>query len=150
MRAKRKRRLLIVLSILTGVGVAVGLTVYALRQNINLFYDPTAIAAGEAPHDIVIRAGGMVEDNSVVREPNSLKVRFKVTDFKSTVLMEYDGILPDLFAEGQGVVATGRLRDDGVFVADEVLAKHDENYMPKEVADALKEKGRWKENGEAY
>ncbi|ROU01787.1 cytochrome c maturation protein CcmE [Marinobacter sp. R17] len=140
MHPVRKRRLTIVIFLLAGLGIAVGLTVYAFRQNINLFYDPTAIAAGEAPHDIVIRAGGMVEDNSVEREPNSLKVRFKVTDFKSTVLMEYDGILPDLFAEGQGVVATGRLRDDGVFVADEVLAKHDENYMPPEVAKSLKKK----------
>ncbi len=133
----RKKRLTIVLFLLAGLAVAVGLTTYALRQNINLFYDPTQIAAGEAPVDVRIRAGGMVEAGSVKRDPESLKVAFKVTDFTEAVSVEYVGILPDLFAEGQGVVAMGRLNNDGVFVADQVLAKHDENYMPPEVADAL-------------
>ncbi|MBS8241765.1 cytochrome c maturation protein CcmE [Marinobacter lipolyticus] len=133
----RKKRLIIVLFLLAGIAVAVGLTTYALRQNINLFYDPSQIVAGEAPVDVRIRAGGMVEEGSVLRDPESLKVEFKVTDFNSSVLVEYTGILPDLFAEGQGVVAMGRMTDNGRFVADQVLAKHDENYMPPEVAEAL-------------
>lgn len=133
----RKKRLTIVLFLLVGVSVAVGLTTYALRQNINLFYDPSQIAAGEAPVDVRIRAGGMVEEGSVLRDSDSLRVEFKVTDFTSSVLMEYTGILPDLFAEGQGVVAMGRLDGNGRFVADQVLAKHDENYMAPEVNEAL-------------
>ncbi|WP_150912873.1 cytochrome c maturation protein CcmE [Marinobacter halotolerans] len=133
----RKKRLMIVLFLVAGVSIAVALTTYALRQNINLFYDPSQIAAGEAPVDVRIRAGGMVKENSVVRDPESLKVVFSVTDFTSSVAMEYTGILPDLFAEGQGVVAMGRLNEKGLFVADQVLAKHDENYMPPEVNDAL-------------
>ncbi|WP_111497692.1 cytochrome c maturation protein CcmE [Marinobacter bohaiensis] len=141
MHPVRKRRLTIVVFLLVGLGVAVGLTTYAFRQNINLFYDPSQIAAGEAPVDVSIRAGGMVEKGSVQRDLDSLRVRFRVTDFQSSVPMEYTGILPDLFGEEQGVVATGRMRNDGVFVADEVLAKHDENYMPPEVARSMKEKG---------
>lgn len=133
----RKKRLTIVLFLLVGVSVAVGLTTYALRQNINLFYDPSQIAEGEAPVDVRIRAGGMVEEGSVIRDPESLKVEFRVTDFTSSVLMEYTGILPDLFAEGQGVVAMGRLDGNGRFVADQVLAKHDENYMSPEVNEAM-------------
>lgn len=133
----RKKRLTIVLFLVVGLGIAVGLTTYALRQNINLFYDPSQIAAGEAPVDVRIRAGGMVEEGSVVRDPDSLRVEFRVTDYSASVPVEYTGILPDLFAEGQGVVAMGRLDADGRFVADQVLAKHDENYMPPEVADAL-------------
>ena len=105
----RKKRLTIVLFLLLGLGIAVGLTTYALRQNINLFYDPTQISAGEAPVDVRIRAGGMVEEGSVRRDPDSLKVEFKVTDFNASVPVQYTGILPDLFAEGQGVVAMGRL-----------------------------------------
>lgn len=135
----RKKRLTIVLFLLVGLSVAVGLTTYALRQNINLFYDPTQIAAGEAPVDVRIRAGGMVEAGSVIRDPDSLKVAFRVTDFNASVPVEYTGILPDLFAEGQGVVAMGRLDKHGRFIADQVLAKHDENYMPPEVADSLKQ-----------
>ncbi len=134
----RKKRLTIVLFLVAGIAVAVGLTTYALRQNINLFYDPTQIAAGEAPQGVRIRAGGMVEEGSVVRDTETLKVEFRVTDFNASVPVEYTGILPDLFAEGQGIVAMGQLDTDGRFVADQVLAKHDENYMPPEVADALK------------
>ncbi|WP_417545174.1 cytochrome c maturation protein CcmE [Marinobacter sp.] len=133
----RKKRLTIVLFLLIGLSVAVALTTYALRQNINLFYDPSQISAGEAPVDVRIRAGGMVEEGSVVRDPESLKVEFLVTDFNASVPVEYVGILPDLFAEGQGIVAMGRLNNKGRFVADQVLAKHDENYMPPEVASAL-------------
>ncbi|SNB55044.1 cytochrome c-type biogenesis protein CcmE [Marinobacter sp. es.042] len=133
----RKKRLTIVLFLLVGLGIAVGLSTYALRQNINLFYDPSQISAGEAPVDVRIRAGGMVEEGSVKRDPDSLKVEFRVTDFNASVPIEYVGILPDLFAEGQGVVAMGRLDGNGRLVADQVLAKHDENYMPPEVAAAL-------------
>ena len=125
-----------------------GQTTYALRQNINLFYDPSQIAAGEAPVDVRIRAGGMGVENSVTRDPESLKVEFQVTDFSSSVVMEYTGILPDLFAEGQGVVAMGRLDGQGRFVADQVLAKHDENYMSPEVNEAL-EKAASKRAGAA-
>ncbi|HLT14204.1 cytochrome c maturation protein CcmE [Marinobacter sp. SS5-14b] len=138
----RKKRLTIVLFLVAGLAIAVGLTTYALRQNINLFYDPTEIAAGNAPVDVRIRAGGMVEAGSVVRDTETLKVEFKVTDFSASVPVEYVGILPDLFAEGQGVVAMGRLNNEGVFVADQVLAKHDENYMPPEVADALEKSSK--------
>mgnify|MGYP001770725518 FL=1 len=133
----RKKRLTIVLFLMAGIAIAVGLTTYALRQNINLFYDPTQIAAGEAPTDVRIRAGGMVEEGSVQRESDSLKVQFRVTDYSASVPVQYEGILPDLFAEGQGVVAMGRLNAEGLFVADQVLAKHDENYMPPEVAESL-------------
>ena len=141
MKAKRKRRLLIVLSILAGVGVAVSLTVYALRQNINLFYAPSQIAAGEAPLDRTIRIGGLVLPGSVKRDPNSLQVEFDLTDNLETVKVHFQGILPDLFREGQGIVARGALRDDGIVQAEEVLAKHDENYMPPEVAESLQQAG---------
>jgi len=133
----RKKRLTIVLFLLVGLAIAVALTTYARRQNIDLFYDPSQISAGEAPVDVRIRAGGMVEEGSVVRDSESLMVEFRVTDFNASVPVQYTGILPDLFAEGQGVVAMGRLDENGRFVADQVLAKHDENYMPPEVADAL-------------
>jgi cytochrome c-type biogenesis protein CcmE len=150
----RKKRLTIVLFLLAGLAIAVGLTTYALRQNINLFYDPTQIAAGEAPLDTRIRAGGMVEEGSVKRDPESLKVEFRVTDYNESVPIEYVGILPDLFAEGQGVVAMGRMQPDGRFVADQVLAKHDENYMPPEVSDSLEKveamKRAQEESGSAY
>lgn len=148
MNPARKRKLTIVLFLLAGVSVAVGLTTYAFRQNINLFYDPTQIAEGEAPANVRIRAGGMVEEDSVVRDPDSLKVEFRVTDYSSSVTVRYEGILPDLFREGQGVVATGQLNDDHVFVAEQVLAKHDEQYMPPEVTKALeKSKARAAEEG---
>ncbi len=137
MKPARRRKLSIILFLVAGLAVAVGLTTYAFRQNINLFYDPTQIAEGEAPTDVRIRAGGMVEEGSVRRDPDSLKVEFRVTDYASSVTVEYEGILPDLFAEGQGVVATGRLDGNRRFVADQVLAKHDEEYMPPAVSDAL-------------
>lgn len=137
MTPARKRKLSIILLMLSGLGIAVGLTTYAFRQNINLFYDPSQIAQGEAPADVRIRAGGMVEAGSVHRDPDTLRVHFRVTDFESSITMEYEGILPDLFAEGQGVVATGRLDENRHFIADQVLAKHDEQYMPPEVAEAL-------------
>jgi len=140
----RKKRLFIVLAILAGVGVAVTLALSALRENINLFYTPTQIAAGEAPEGTRIRAGGLVEDGSVTRSKDSLTVSFRVTDNNATVTIRYQGILPDLFREGQGIVALGRVNADGVLVADEVLAKHDENYMPPEVTQALEQSGMMK------
>lgn len=133
----RKRRLILVVFLLTGVGLAVGLAMMALQENINLFYDPSQIAAGEAPQDVRIRAGGMVEEGSVSRSDETLEVSFRITDRESSVTVVYDGILPDLFKEGQGVVALGRIDQDGALRADEVLAKHDENYMPPEVAEAM-------------
>ncbi len=133
----RRQRLFIVLLVLIGAASAVGLTAYAMRENINLFYPPAEIASGKVPIGKKIRAGGMVVKGSLQRDPNSLKVAFTITDFKSNVKVEYTGILPDLFAEGQGVVANGVLDANGVFQANEVLAKHDEKYMPPEVKDSL-------------
>lgn len=142
MNPKRKKRLMIVLFIVAGVGVSVGLTLYALSQNINLFYSPTQIAKGEAPLNTRIRAGGMVVEGSVIRDPKSLKVEFAVTDFENSVPIVYSGILPDLFREGQGIVAQGEMDAEGKLQAVEVLAKHDENYMPPEVAEALEKAGK--------
>lgn len=142
MNPVRKKRLFIILAILAGVGIAVALALSALQQNINLFYTPTQIANGEAPKDTRIRAGGMVRDGSVQRSQDSLEVQFVVTDFAKDVTIRYHGILPDLFREGQGIVALGKLDAGGVLVADEVLAKHDEKYMPPEVTKALKESGQ--------
>ncbi|KPG75732.1 MULTISPECIES: cytochrome c maturation protein CcmE [Pseudomonas] len=142
MNPLRRKRLLIILAILAGVGIAVGLAMSALRENINLFYTPTQIANGEAPLDTRIRAGGMVEQGSLKRSGDSLDVTFVVTDFNKAVTITYRGILPDLFREGQGIVALGKLNADGVVVADEVLAKHDEKYMPPEVTKALKDSGQ--------
>lgn len=142
MNPKRKKRLTIVLFITLGAGVAVGLTLYALSQNINLFFSPTQIAAGEAPEGTRIRAGGMVVEGSVMRDPNSLKVEFEVTDFEHNLPIVYSGILPDLFREGQGIVAQGEIDSEGKLQAVEVLAKHDENYMPPEVAEALAASGK--------
>lgn len=144
MNPVRKKRLFIVLAILAGVGIAVALALSALQENINLFYTPTQIAAGEAPEGTRIRAGGLVEMGSLTRSADSLGVSFRVTDNHETVTIRYQGILPDLFREGQGIVALGRVDADGVLIADEVLAKHDENYMPPEIAQALEKGGMMK------
>ncbi|MBA4689357.1 MAG: cytochrome c maturation protein CcmE [Pseudomonas sp.] len=144
MNPVRKKRLFIVLAILAGVGIAVSLALSALQQNINLFYTPSQIAAGEAPEGTRIRAGGLVEEGSVKRTNDSLSVAFRVTDGAQAITITYQGILPDLFREGQGIVALGRVNADGVLVADEVLAKHDENYMPPEVTQALEKSGMMK------
>ena len=138
MHPVRKQRLIIVLIIVCGASIAAALIGYALKENLNLFYEPSRVAAGEAPVGRKIRVGGMVRENSLVRIPNSLTVRFVVTDYEADVSVEYTGILPDMFAEQAGTVATGKLNDQGMFIAEQVLAKHDENYMPPEVADALK------------
>ena len=137
MHPLRRQRLWVVLSIVLFSSAAVGLALYALRGNIDLFYPPAAVAAGAAPLDTSIRVGGMVVDGSLRRAADSLQVRFAVTDYQASVQVVYEGILPDLFAEGEGVVASGRLGADGVLRAHQVLAKHDEDYMPPEVAEAL-------------
>ena len=142
MNPQRKKRLIIILVILVGIGAAVALALSALQQNINLFYTPTQIANGEAPLDTRIRAGGMVQNGSLKRSGDSLDVEFVVTDFNKDVTIQYRGILPELFREGQVIVALGKLNAQGVVVADEVLAKHDEKYMPPEVTKALKESGQ--------
>ena len=139
MHPKRKQRLLIVLSIVIGASLAAGLLFYAMRDNLNLFYPPTEIVAGKAPVGQRIRAGGMVEKGSITRAEDGLTVSFNITDYEATVGVSYTGILPDLFAEDSGVVVAGVLDKNLHLVADEVLAKHDENYMPPEVADTLKE-----------
>lgn len=138
MKPARKRKMGIILLLLAVVGIAMALVLYALRQNISLFYTPTQIAQGEATGTRAIRAGGMVVPGSIVRESGDLTVHFKITDYKHTVDVVYRGILPDLFREGQGVVAQGELIDSQHFKASTVLAKHDEKYMPPEVRDSLK------------
>jgi cytochrome c-type biogenesis protein CcmE len=125
-------------AIVAGVGLAAWLATNAFRQNVMFFFDPSQIVAGQAPGDKRFRMGGMVAKGSVKQTPGTLDVNFLVTDFKHTVPVSYSGILPDLFREGQGVVAHGRMRS-GTFVADEILAKHDEKYMPPEVARSLKD-----------
>lgn len=135
---KHKKRLSIILLMLVGIGITVTLAVTAFSENMLYFFSPTQVAAGEAPTDRVIRVGGMVSKGSVIRAKDSLLIKFDVTDFAHTIPVQYTGILPDLFREGQGIVAIGRMQPDNSFLANEVLAKHDENYMPPEVADALK------------
>ncbi|MFD2191187.1 cytochrome c maturation protein CcmE [Pistricoccus aurantiacus] len=141
MNPKRKQRLFVILGLVSLAAIAVGLTLYALRSNINLFFSPIQVAAGEAPLDRSIRAGGMVKEGSVARNPESLDVEFVITDYVEELPVHYSGILPDLFREGQGVVVVGRLTEAGNLEATDVLAKHDENYMPSEVSDALKDAG---------
>jgi len=137
----RTKRALWIVSGLAGLGVAASLVLNAFQSNLVFFFTPTQIATNEAPHDRAFRMGGLVEAGSVQREKDGLTVHFRVTDTAKTIPVVYTGILPDLFREGKGVVAQGRLGPDGVFKASEVLAKHDENYMPPEAADALKKAG---------
>jgi cytochrome c-type biogenesis protein CcmE len=133
----RRKRLLAVSAILLGVAAATAVALKAFDNNLLYFYDPSQVAAGQAPVGKTFRVGGMVTKGSLQRTPGSLEVRFVVTDYAHDVTISYTGLLPDLFREGQGVIAHGQLRN-GVFVADEVLAKHDEKYMPPEVAKSLK------------
>jgi len=135
----RRRRLILVLGILAGVSLSGALALRAFRDNVMFFFDPSQVAAGAAPAGERFRLGGMVSKGSVQRAPGSLEVRFIVTDFKRDVPVRYTGVLPDLFREGQGVIAHGRMDKNGVFVADEVLAKHDEKYMPPQVSKSLKQ-----------
>lgn len=137
MNAVRKRKLTLLIFILSVLMVTTFLIMYALRQNISLFYTPTQLVKGEATGKKSIRLGGMVVKNSIVRAPNDLTVAFKLTDFNQTISVTYRGILPDLFREGQGIVATGEATDLQHFKATEILAKHDADYMPPEVKDAL-------------
>ncbi|MFC0309631.1 cytochrome c maturation protein CcmE [Gallibacterium trehalosifermentans] len=145
MNPRRKSRLYLVLFVVAGISIAAGLMLYALRQNIDLFYTPSEMIYGK-DNNIAskpepgqrIRVGGMVVEGSVQRDPNSLKVKFKLNDIGPSIDVEYDGILPDLFREGQGIVAQGTLKDATTLVASEVLAKHDENYVPPELGEQMK------------
>jgi cytochrome c-type biogenesis protein CcmE len=138
----RHKRFGIVLTGMVGLGMATVLVLNALEGNLSYFFSPSEVAKGEAPSERVFRLGGLVEEGSVTREEGQIEINFVVTDMAERVKVTYSGILPDLFAEGQGVVAQGRLGPDKVFVADEVLAKHDETYMPPEVAAALEAAGK--------
>lgn len=137
MNPVRKQRLYFVLFIVVFASLAVALMTFALRENMNLFYPPSKIAAGEAPLEKSIKAGGCVLPGSVERASDSLDVAFKITDGVAQVPVVYTGILPDLFAEGEAAVITGKLEQDGILHAAQVLAKHDENYTPPEVSDAM-------------
>ncbi len=138
MTPKRRKRLLLIGLMVAGVAIAAGFALKAFNENLMFFYTPSKVVAGEAPAGHLIRVGGLVTEGSVQRQSDGLTVKFDITDNAETITVQYTGILPDLFREGQGIVAHGRLEDDLIFIADEVLAKHDENYMPPEVADALK------------
>jgi cytochrome c-type biogenesis protein CcmE len=141
---RKRRRLIAVLAGLAMLGGATALMLAAFNDNLVFFYSPSDLAEKAVGPERRIRIGGLVEDQSLVRE-DGRRVTFRVTDGKSQLKVTYDGLLPDLFREGQGIVAEGKLRGDGVFVASNVLAKHDEKYMPPEVADALKRSGHWQE-----
>ncbi len=143
MTRKRRRMMLVLLGTLT-LGVAAALVLNAFEDSVVFFYSPTELAEKKLPPERRFRVGGIVVEDSVAREADGLTVRFRLTDMNSTVQIAYTGILPDLFREGQGIVAEGRLDKTGVFRAEEVLAKHDETYMPPEVAEALKKSGRWR------
>jgi len=133
----RRKRMVAVAAIVIGVGAATAVALQAFQENIMYFYSPSQVTAGEAPAERSFRLGGLVTSGSLQRTPGSIEINFTVTDNAETIPVKYSGLLPDLFREGQGVIAHGKLGSDGVFMADEVLAKHDENYMPPEVADTL-------------
>jgi cytochrome c-type biogenesis protein CcmE len=143
---RKRRRLIAVLTGLAMLGGATAMALLAFNDNLVFFYSPSDLAAKTVGPERRIRIGGLVEDQSLVKE-DGRRVAFRVTDGKAELKVVFDGLLPDLFREGQGVVAEGKLRGDGVFVASSVLAKHDEKYMPPEVADALKRSGHWQEGG---
>lgn len=134
----RTKRALAIVSGLAAIGIASALVLNAFNSNLVFFFSPTQVLAHEAPRDRSFRIGGLVEEGSLQREPTGLTIRFVVTDLAKQVPVTYTGLLPDLFKEGKGVVAQGKLGSDGVFRAEQVLAKHDENYMPPEAAEALK------------
>ena len=141
MKARHKRFGIVIVG-LAALGLVSYLVLNALEGNLSYFFSPTEVAEGKAPANHIFRLGGLVESGSVKREAGELKVNFVVTDMAKRVTVAYSGILPDLFAEGQGVIAQGRMGPDNVFVAEEVLAKHDETYMPPEVAAALETAGK--------
>jgi len=142
----RHKKLAVITAGVTALGFAAILVLNAFQSNLVFFYSPTQVAANEAPVDKSFRIGGLVEEGSVRREDNSTTVKFAITDTAETIQIVYTGILPDLFREGKGVVAQGKLSPAGVFEADEVLAKHDENYMPPEAALALEEAAKAQRN----
>ena len=152
----RKQRLQIVLLIIVASSAAVGLVAYMLGQNANYFFTPSQVLQGEAPDNVTIRAGGMVVKGSIERSTDSLDVSFLVSDGMANLRVSYSGILPDLFAEDEAAIATGKLDENNVLQATQVLAKHDENYTPPEVADAMnkayeiKQKEKQQQNQEAY
>jgi len=145
-KPKHRRMILLGCAALALAG-AVALVMTALQDNIVFFRSPSDVVEKKFAAGRRFRIGGLVVAGSVKRQPDGVTVEFKITDLKNTVRIAYKGMLPDLFREGQGIVAQGKLRPDGVFMASEVLAKHDEKYMPAEVADALKKSGRWKQGG---
>ena len=149
MKPRTKRALWIAAGV-AGLGVATTLVLNAFQSNLVFFFTPSQVAQNEAPKDRTFRIGGLVEEGSVVREKDALTVRFKVTDTARTIPVVYTGILPDLFKEGKGVVAQGKLNADGTFKANEVLAKHDENYMPPEAAHAVQQAGGKPIDGTAF
>ena len=138
MHPKRRQKLILVGLMVAAVAIASGFILNAFNKNIQLFFSPSQVAAGEVPEGAEFKVGGLVAANSVKRVGDGLTVEFALTDNGETIPVRYTGILPDLFREGQGTISVGKLNDEGVFVAKKVLAKHDENYMPPEVADALK------------
>jgi len=144
MTPARKKRLGLILLMVAGVAVGIGLALKSLDENIMFFFTPTEVMAGKAPQNKLFRMGGMVVDGSVNRPGDGLTVKFDLTDNEQQVTVSYSGILPDLFREGQGIIANGKLDETGEFVAQEVLAKHDENYMPPELAGMHKEEGNQK------
>ena len=145
---RKHRRLAMVAAGMALLAAAAALVLTAFEDSLVFFYSPTELQAKELPPGRTIRIGGLVEEGSVRRGgTDGLAVTFRITDLQSVVPVRYEGILPDLFREGQGVVAEGTFRQDGTFVATEILAKHDENYMPPEVADALKKSGQWQHTG---
>jgi cytochrome c-type biogenesis protein CcmE len=140
MRIIKQKRLGLILLMIAGIGIATFFGLRAFNDNLMYFFSATDVIEGKAPKDHLFRLGGMVVKGSVVRQPSGLTVRFVLTDMAKEVTVEYTGILPDLFREGQGIVANGKLDANGIFIAQEVLAKHDENYMPPEVAGSMKNK----------
>lgn len=145
MNPKRKQKLILVCLMVAGVGLASALLLNAFRSNLQLFYSPSEVVAGKVPDGAEFKIGGLVAADSVKRVGDGLTVEFELTDNGETVPVRYTGILPDLFREGQGTVSVGKLDAAGVFVANKVLAKHDENYMPPEVAEALEKQKALKE-----
>ncbi len=140
MKSIKQKRLTLILLMVAGIAIATFFGLRAFNDNLMYFFSATDVIEGKAPKDHLFRLGGMVVKGSVVRQPSGLTVRFVLTDMAKEVTVEYTGILPDLFREGQGIVANGKLDANGVFIAQEVLAKHDENYMPPEVAGSMKNK----------
>ena len=142
MHPARARRLKLILVMLLGVFIAGGFAFLAFKENLMLYFTPSEVVAGKALAGQRFNIGGIVVDGSVIKSTQSVEVKFDVTDYEKTITISFADILPDLFREGQAIIAKGKLNPDGLFIADEVLAKHDETYMPKEVADSLKNKNK--------